>query len=315
MQIVYALVSNGWDQYAQMAYLSASSLKRVHPDARTVLVTDEATAGSLAAHWEKLHECFDELRPVSVPGGTPMFRSRTIKTTLRQMISGDYIFLDADTLVIRSLDPLWTNPADLAMALEQNSTLDDQRPPYYTRGVYETMSWPFPPAAYVNSGVMLVRDTPRVHKLFATWHALWREQIGKSDRTEDQESLAHALQSLGIMPTLLSRDDNLLILVHPRITRSVRIVHFQATAVWSPDSFVFTHLLRQVAANQPIDWGVLDRCLREEHPWVAVEPWLLMRSGHKFRAFWLKLLGLLRLRRRAANPAGGTLSNDGAVAG
>ena len=44
MQVVYVLASNRWDKYAQMVYLSASSLKRIHPEAHTILLTDHDTA-------------------------------------------------------------------------------------------------------------------------------------------------------------------------------------------------------------------------------------------------------------------------------
>jgi hypothetical protein len=299
MQVVYALVCNSWDQYARMAYLSASSLKRIHPDAHVVLVTDGATAESLEPLRTRLSECFDELRPIPVPGGTAKLRSRAIKTKLRQAVTGDFIFLDADTLVVRPIDGLWAFSADLAMTFDWESNDRQQHIPPYTEGLYRELGWRFPPPLYVNSGVMLVRDTFQNHLFFEQWHKCWQQQISATSYLEDQGSLANALSELNLRPSILSSDYNSMTLVTLKIPRTTRIIHYFATLSMSiyDDYFVTTFLLREIAANKPIDWKRLDQCVRKGHPWKTPEPWLLRRSGCWALACRQKVLNLLRFQR------------------
>lgn len=294
MRVVYALACDGWDEYAQMAYLSARSLKRVHPDARAILVADRATADGLAARAHQLRECFDEIVAVPVAGDSTKLRSRAVKTTLRQAVSGDFLFLDADTLVIRPLDGLWATPADFALAhdiCEEPGT----RVPAWTRPAFERMGWPYPPRFYGNSGVMLVRDTVRVRELFAAWHDRWARQVEVAGRVQDQEALASALDALGMTPAVLSDDYNRMVQYHPRVRPTTRILHFFATMARYEAETVFARLLEDVAADRPIGWAALDRCVAAGHPWADPEPWLLVRSGHRFRAGWLKLRRLVGL--------------------
>jgi hypothetical protein len=307
MKAVYALVSNGWDQYAQMAYLSASSLKRIHPDARTVLVTDGATADSLAPVRGKLRECFDDLHTITVPGGTIKLRSRAIKTMLRQVVTGDFIFLDADTLVVRPIDGLWSMPVDLGMTYDGGSNCHHQYIPPYTEDLYRALGWHYPPPAYVNSGVMLVRDTLQNHALFDLWRTYWQQQIAATSYLEDQGSLAHSLARLRLQPSIISSNYNSMILTSLRIPVGACVIHYFATLScrWYDDFLVTTYLRRRVAADEPIDWELLDQSVREGHPWRTAEPWLLRRSGYWVSACTQKLANLLRLKGALLNPSAG----------
>ncbi|MBY0229828.1 MAG: hypothetical protein K2W96_11150 [Gemmataceae bacterium] len=297
MQVCYVLTADGWNRYAMMAYLSASSLRRIHPACRVLLITDEATCQALEGKRGMLAGVFDDIVPCPARGKTATERSRFLKTSLRRLVSGDFLYLDTDILVARPLDPLWSMEAALALAPDAN--LDSTKSaPDRARPVFEQLGWPFPPRLYLNCGVMLARDRPEVARLFNEWHGRWLRQVEVTGSVLDQQPFSSALDHVGCRPAILSPDYNYMVHFRPRLPHDVRILHFFATSESYKEHLLFTVLLNQVAAGEPIQWELLDRCLRERHPWGVIHPWLLVRSGHLFKAVIMKLRQLFGFARR-----------------
>lgn len=195
-QFVYVLSGIGENYYAEMLQLSVYSLRRFHPDASVLMVSDEKTVETLIQRNSPLLKTVTPI-PVKVPEEyDEVHRSRFLKTQLRQIVIGNFLFLDVDTLVCSSLDEIINLEADIAMVRDihgcENAQLKADRISICTRaGFFGNDEEP-----YFNSGVMWVKDTPAAHGFFSEWHRWWIYSW-KRNVPQDQPALCQTNRKLG----------------------------------------------------------------------------------------------------------------------
>ena len=100
-KIVYVLVSQESDFYYEMLLLSLHSLRLYHSreDTEVVVVMDQDTHTRLQEMRATLLKEITPL-PVDVPSDYSIKqRSRYLKTNLRELLRGDFLYLDTDTVL------------------------------------------------------------------------------------------------------------------------------------------------------------------------------------------------------------------------
>ena len=121
-KVVYVLVSQESDYYYEMLLLSLFSLRLYHPlgDAEVVVVMDRDTQQRLI---DIKADILDEVTPIvpDIPQGySTMQRSRFLKTSLRAFITGDFLYLDTDTIICRSLCEVDSFDGDFCAVLDNH---------------------------------------------------------------------------------------------------------------------------------------------------------------------------------------------------
>lgn len=191
---LYLLVSGPDDVYMEQAYVSATTCARHNPDATLVLLTDKVTADGwlqespLAAPFKAL---FKEIKVVDLDASLScMQRSRLLKTGMRAYVEGDFLFIDADTVVARSLAEIDAFPAPLAAVPDLHARFAEHPHRQATINMCRKLGYdPSGDEYYYNSGVLLVRDTAANHAFFRRWQQHYLEGFAKGIRP-DQPSLA-----------------------------------------------------------------------------------------------------------------------------
>ena len=194
-KIVYVLVSQETDYYYEMLLLSLYSLRLYHPKETVEVVMDEDTHKRLV---DKKAEMLNDVTPIVVPippEYTVMQRSRYLKTQLRQLVKGDFLFLDTDTIIYSSLNECDTMDGSICMVSDLNGKLVNRNNADYflcrKAGFMECEGHP-----YFNSGVILARDTLKVYQLFENWHQLWLLSL-QNGVPQDQPALCQANMQSG----------------------------------------------------------------------------------------------------------------------
>ena len=191
LKFVYALISSDNDYYAEQALVSMYSFRLHNPDAHVVLVTDGATLNSLTGTRSQIKEYVSDIVTVEAPAGfSPKERSRYIKTTLRQTLTGDFLYLDNDTIVTASLKGAEEFDCEMGAVLDchigaksdwqLNDYLQKTKKKYWGSDIY------------FNGGVFYVKDTEKAHKLFADWYEIWDRDRTEYGLSIDQPALAQA---------------------------------------------------------------------------------------------------------------------------
>lgn len=194
-QIVYVLVANEKNLYLEEMWVSIFSLRRHHPEATVKVLMDIETKEYLS-RFPQLTSMIDETVVVQTPAGyNAKQRSRQIKTTIRNVLKGDYIFIDTDTVICKPLDGI----------VEDIRELKDFRGIAAVREGHVTMKETlFPPTGTVkrifdidisksplmtNSGVMFVADIPFTHEFYKRWNENWKRSCFEKGNSQDQPSL------------------------------------------------------------------------------------------------------------------------------
>lgn len=237
--LLYVLVSDSGDYYLEQLYLSAVTAREKNPEARIVLLTDRLTMeglrdrGPLGKAFKGL---FDQIYPVDLsPSLSPMKRSRILKTGMRQYVPGDFLYIDADTLIARPLDDIDRNPAPLAACEDLHAHFDSH--PHRDATLSLCRKLGFDASAefsYFNGGVLLVRDTPVAHAFFRTWQKNYLEGLEAGIR-QDQPSLAKTNALLGHPIVLMEDTWNCEVQNGVRFLKDAYIVHYMVTNVGTGD--------------------------------------------------------------------------------
>src|SRR6266446_5540683 len=146
--ICFVLTAKDLGLYADMAAVAALAVRRLHPRARIVLVADEPTARGIDHGSHALGNIVSEIIVEPTGADDPIISSRRLRTVLRQLVKGDYLYLDNDVIAVRPLDRGWPKGADLALARDWNQCCI---PPYTLPDVEKLrtkLGWEFPPVRY-----------------------------------------------------------------------------------------------------------------------------------------------------------------------
>ncbi len=309
MNVAYVVVSNGRDRYAAMAYLSAASVLRLHPDWRVFLVCDEATPARLRAGCPELAALAADIIGLPVSVEHPSARGFYLKTRVRDVVPGDFVFLDADTLPVRPFADIADGDWELAIGHDYNH----HRPlrltyPHWLESRLERVGWPGPLDRSYNSGVVFYRDTPAVWEAVADQQRLFAELLAVGDRC-DQTPLTYALRRSRVRVRELPAAYNAMVTVSPLHARGAKIYHFFAGSFTTLEGSLYQHLLDHFDAHHAVDWAAVDRCVAIDHPWMPPYwPRRLWQTGNRalaVRHFAANLPGrLARSLRRPAAPGG-----------
>lgn len=202
--VVYVVISGGNDVYFEMAWASAWSLKKFNPEAHVLVLTDDETIDNLSSEAKtESVGCIDELRPVSFDGKyTNKEKSRWIKTNLRSLVDGVFLFIDTDTIITGSLLPLFdVECRDIGMALDNNCHSSEIGNYPIFHNMYVTPLRQIFGDTYrqetdvYNSGVILIKDTQCAADFFNAWHANWMVSRSKGE-PRDQLSLVKTIQDM-----------------------------------------------------------------------------------------------------------------------
>ena len=227
LKFVYALVSSENDYYAEQALISMHSLRLHNPDACIVLVTDSATLNTLTGNRAQIKDYVNEYVTVNPPAEfTPVQKSRFIKTSLRQNVKGDFLYIDNDTIIVDSLDALEELDCEMGAVLDLHTTADNNvQLNWYLKHTKKEF-WGY--NRYFNGGVLFVRDTENTHKLFADWHRLWNEERVKYGINKDQPTFAQANVANGCLIKELDDYYNCQIFMPygKRYALTARIIHY-----------------------------------------------------------------------------------------
>lgn len=229
MTAVYILISNGDDLFYEQLLVSLYSLRMHNPKLNVVVLVDEKTERTLHGKRSKVRELANEIKIVEVPEEyNSKERSRYIKTTFRNYLSGNLLFIDTDTVITDNLRDVENTNADMACVLDYHATLDQQldgdKIRQNVQSIFnENIS---DENIYFNSGVIWLKDTPAVRSLFDQWNHYWKIAAFEAGKCFDQPALMIANRKCGHIIGELDGTYNCQILTSVRYLHKAKIIHF-----------------------------------------------------------------------------------------
>lgn len=266
MKFVYVLISNENDFYAEQAMVAIYSLRKHNPAAKVTLLTDHPTLYRL-----KNSKSFSQSQPieiltVDIPSEfDQQQRSRYLKTRMRKFVDGDFLYLDTDTIVTAPLNDLSLYDYEMGAVIQQdmeNSETATFHPHLrmYNQQCGFNVNENYGITDFFNSGVLLCRDTPSVHKLFDRWHNLWLESSIKFNFRLDQPALWRANREIGNLMGILPGEYNLMAIKPDKACHFImncKIFHYFSSSKNLADLRIkqtsFLHEIREKGIDRQVD--------------------------------------------------------------
>ena len=175
MKYVYVLTSSENDYYYEQFFISVTSLRLHNPNAFIVVLIDSKTKQSLTGKRSGFEQIVSETIIITTP---PEFSqkevSRWIKTSINKYVSGDFLYIDCDTVIAGDLccDFL---PENIGAILDTHVSLEKHYlcPFFNEQDKRAGFISSFETGKRFNGGVIFYRDSPAANDLFLRWHSLW----------------------------------------------------------------------------------------------------------------------------------------------
>lgn len=177
--------------------MSLHTLRKHNPDISAYVVIDHITLDCLKGERLNTLSHYAKILSFDTPSeyNTEKLRSRFLKTSVRKLVPGDFLFLDCDTIVCRPFSFEDFNDTDIGMIADLNADLPLSDESVLIKcknaGFSNLLGSP-----YFNSGVAFVKDSPVAFRFYEMWHQLWRESV-LNGCVYDQPALCEANRQLG----------------------------------------------------------------------------------------------------------------------
>ncbi|MCQ2233280.1 MAG: putative nucleotide-diphospho-sugar transferase [Paludibacteraceae bacterium] len=263
MNFVYVIVASEKNYFLEEAYLSVYSLRKYNPDAYVYWLCDDKTENYIKDSGFKLDGFVNQILVADTPVEfSPVERSRYIKTSVRSLIEGDFLFLDTDTVITTSLNDLNDIKEDISAVLDHHMQFKES---FGYTSVVNLLDSIFEENAkevncYFNSGVMYVRDTPFAHSFYQKWHENWKYSLSKKCY-KDQPSLLRTDMSFGFIINELSGNYNCQVLTSVQYLATAKIIHFFQTKFFDDfdiSPFVGHKLYSDIRKNLSVSPKIVD---------------------------------------------------------
>ena len=228
-KLVYVLTCAPEATYIEQALISIWSARYHNPNAKIMLIVDDKTNELFVGNRSEVLDYVTEKKVVEFDADMTMhYRSRWLKTRVRELIDGDMLFIDCDTICCSSLEDIDECAALVAMVPDEHlpvqnypDTLKLSLSEYCNKLGYNILEEKW----YFNSGVIYAKDTWEVRQLWRYWHECWVEGEKKGVKP-DQPSLGKANILCNRIIQHLPDVWNTLIYMNPIFVKEGKILHF-----------------------------------------------------------------------------------------
>lgn len=295
-KIVYVLTSSSKDFYLEQTMLSIYSLKLHNPTANVTIVTDKDTIDSLVGERQRINELADNIISPSIPSElNNIQKSRYLKTTLRESIKGDFLYIDTDTIIVDSLKEIDDFKFDVAAVIDKHINIGRHPGKIDIYKFAKIFNWNIPENdLYFNGGLMYAKDTKVAHDFYRTWHELWYDGVINKGINIDQPSLARANEINGYPIVELDGVFNCQIIENGlRYLCNAKIIHYFASNVGRWDCpYVFRDdKIYQLVREKGITDEIKSLVLNAKSAFTDKS---MIIGGNMIDAFYSKVCGMAR---------------------
>ncbi|MCL2102099.1 MAG: hypothetical protein FWH22_10360 [Fibromonadales bacterium] len=189
---LYVLTSSHEDFYCEQAIFSITSLKKYNPDAYIILLTERDTYKSLTGFRAKIKELANKVKVIDFPSNLSLtVRSRLLKTSMRNLIRGDFLYIDCDTIICKNLEKINKLNCQMGAVLVMHKLFDESCSGLNI--LMKKLNFAEIPIGgkYFNGGILYVKDTKQTRDFFKLWNKLYLHCVSTKNY-KDQMSLNEA---------------------------------------------------------------------------------------------------------------------------
>lgn len=179
MKILYVLVCSEKDYYGEQALISMMSAKHHMPNCIISLLLDKTTNQNIVSAKLPIDEYVSEKIVIELDETlSPTQKSRWLKTSMRELVKGDFLYVDVDTVFAAPIDEsLFSH--DVMGIPDANCPLKDHPLKWQIENNLKKLQFNNSLEYHINGGVLFLKDSPTAHSFANHWHRRWQESCSK----------------------------------------------------------------------------------------------------------------------------------------
>lgn len=229
-KILYVVTSSPEDIYLEQTYLSIYTLHKHVKEPHVVLLTDNRTDATLQGNRAKILELVNEKVVVDFDDSVSnMRRSRFLKTSMRNLVDGDFLFIDGDTIINTSIEDIDDCNFSFGAVSDAHRDINDHYGKEHLKRQVKTLGFSLEGEKhYFNSGVMYIKDTSETRDFFKKWNDNWKSSVEKGIN-QDQPALLKTNIEMGHFIQELNGSWNCQIMYGFNYYSTAKIIHYFAS--------------------------------------------------------------------------------------
>lgn len=255
-KLVYVLTCADSGTYIEQALMSVYSARYWNPDAYIVLIVDDKTDLLISDSRSEILHYISEKKVVVFENSSlsMLYRSRWLKTSVRQLVDGDFLFIDCDTIVCKSLSDIDNWSCSIGAVYESHLLVEDFHPDLLHSASVYAQYFDIDISKekyYFSSGVLFVKDNLMTHKFYRDWHKNWLYGESKGLGI-DQPALLKTDIDNGYIINRISDTYNCIVFTQNTIIHDAYILHISS---YRNPSFLFSKkILKQIRVDGLSEW-------------------------------------------------------------
>jgi lipopolysaccharide biosynthesis glycosyltransferase len=271
MKAVFAITSQGNDFYTAMTRVAVASLRLSNPSMLLVVACDAESHAALKQCHEPLLDEVDEWLVVNTPPGNPGFRNRFVKTSLRSIVDGPFLFLDSDIFARGDLSEIFSLVTDIAGARNHSRKTFSEQVWDQDRATLDAMGWTIGNEVYINGGVLFYNDTEGARRFGVEWHRRWLLSFKETRNFRDQPALNSSIHFTQPRLDVLPDKFNAQFKVNASVAERPILWHYYSSA-GDPSHTLFEILSRKVQHGSRVNRKKILSLAGNPHPWRRSSP-------------------------------------------
>lgn len=209
MKFVYVLTSTPNDLYYEQCLMSAFSLRLHMPNAQIIVLADNKTNESFTEENKRTALLKYISKVISINFDDKVSnveRSRLIKTSIPDYVSGSFLYIDCDTIICDDLSEIQDEPFNTAGILDGHAMLDQHIHKEYFLNRDKKLNFHGTKESgfNINGGIILAKEGEESKKLFKAWNERWCYSAYEKHDFHDQSALNEANYLTGLKMGLLN---------------------------------------------------------------------------------------------------------------
>ena len=268
VKFLYILVSKDSDIYYEQTLVSILSLRHYNPEAFVTLLVDDKTDANLNGFRAEIKSLINEYKVVSFDDKiSGLARSRLLKTNMRNLLEGDFLYIDGDTAIADKLDLKVDDNCDVGAIADLHARENDKYHVKHKKNNKNKNILGFTlnlGDLFFNGGIIFARDNANAKKFFDKWHELYQYCNTKGIFTE-QISFNETNRLLGFPMKELPGEWNCQVreaynhlyrvkVIYPMLC-SAKIIHFFGSGIdgkKEPHPLMKKSFFEQIKAEQKV---------------------------------------------------------------
>lgn len=292
VKLLYVLVSQSSDYYAEQAILSMLSAKYRMPEITISLLMDQSTKSNLEGFRKKVLELSDEQIVVPTEDSSPLIQSRILKTKMRSLIVGDFLYVDVDSVWAGTIDES-DFACDVMGVLDANCEMQFHKHRDYIKNQFLQLDYAPIFENHVNGGVLYMKDSAEASAFCNDWNLFWKNSCQKGI-CFDQPALHQTIDLHKKCFGILDGSYNAQIAVNLNFFAKAKIVHYHPYGQFT-DTIKFPYWMQQkqfwdkVKRNEDeaaLMWAV-------QHPQECFDSFFQYKTDKEIIAEQKKIYGLM----------------------